>query len=233
MATRGKIWSDKETLELIALWSDDVVQEELEGPRNKDVYQRICAKLHKKGFERNISQCRDKIKKLKKMYRKVVDNNNFTGRKSRKFFEELDAIFRVKPATKPSLEISSETGLPSDLSDNEEDDEETSPLPDSEEIGRDNDDNGHEEGDTSLSSPTSNKSVPSVASSSASISKKKEESKPPSKRKKPVTKLEKSLETVIGRFMEGQKDIESRYMELEEKRMQMELELEKKNGIRN
>ena len=62
MATRGKNWSDKETLELIALWSDDVVQEELEGPKNKDIYQRICAKLHEKGFERNISQCREKIK---------------------------------------------------------------------------------------------------------------------------------------------------------------------------
>ena len=112
-------------------------------------------------------------KKLKKMYRKVVDNNNWKKKKKLQIFEELDAILGVKPATKPSLEISSETGLPSDLSDIEEDDEETSPLPDSEEIGRD-DDNGHEEGDTSLSSPTSNKSVPSVASSSASISKKKQ-----------------------------------------------------------
>ena len=51
MDTGGKNWSYKETLELIALWSDDVVQEELEEPRNKDVYQRICAKLHEKGLK--------------------------------------------------------------------------------------------------------------------------------------------------------------------------------------
>ena len=30
--TAKRNWSDKETLELISLWSDDVVQEELEGP---------------------------------------------------------------------------------------------------------------------------------------------------------------------------------------------------------
>ena len=117
----------------------------------------------------------------------------------------------MKPGTKPSLEIGSETVLLRDLSNNE-DDKGTSPLLDSEEIGRNNDNNGHEEGDTSLSSPTSNKSLPSVASSSTCISKKKEESKPPSKRKKTVTKLDKSLKIVIGKFMEGQKDIESRYM---------------------
>ena len=127
---------------------------------------------------------------MNKIYRKLVDNN-FTERKSCNFFEELYAILGVKPGTKPSLEISSETVLPRDLSNNEEDDKGTSPLLDSEEIGRNNDNNGHKEGDTSLSSPTSNKSLPSVASSSAGISKKKEESKPPSKRKKPVTKLEK------------------------------------------
>ena len=92
-------WSDKETLELIPLWSDDVVQEELEGRRNKDVYQRRCAKLHEKGFERNISQCREKVKKLKKT---VVDNNTVTGRKRKtcKFYEELDRILGVKPAKK-------------------------------------------------------------------------------------------------------------------------------------
>ena len=54
---------------------------------------------------------------MKKIYRKFVDNNNFTGskRKSCKFFEELDIILGVKPVTKPSLEINSETGLQSDL----------------------------------------------------------------------------------------------------------------------
>ena len=164
----------------------------------------------KKGFERKISQCRENIKKLNKIYRKLVDNNNFTERKSCKFFEVLYAILGVKPGTKQSLEISSETVLPRDLSNNE-DDKGTSPLLDSEEIGRNNDNNGHE-GDTSLSSPTSNKSLPSVASSSTCISKKKKESKPPSKRIKTVTKLDKSLKIVIGKFMEGQKDIESRYM---------------------
>ena len=81
-------------------------------------------------------------RKLKIIHRNLVHNNNFTG--------EIDAILGVKPGTKPSLEISSETVLPSDLSNNEEDDKGTSPLLDSEEIGRKNDNNDHE-GDTTLS----------------------------------------------------------------------------------
>ena len=227
---RGKNWSDEETIELISLWSDDVVQEQLEGPRNKDVYQRISAKLLEKGFQRSIAQCREKVKKLKKAYRKVVDNNNFTGRKRKscKFFDELDAILGVKPATKPSLDISSETGLPSDLSDDE--DTAFSPMPTSSNIssgGQSGDNDPVVEDDNSSGPPSS--SSASVSGSSGERKKLNDQkaSKLPSKRKKPATKLEKSLETVIGKFMEGQKEMESRYMELEEKRMKMEMDLEK------
>ena len=41
---------------------------------------------------------------------------NWSDKKLAKLHEkELDAILGVKPATKPSLEISSETGLPCEL----------------------------------------------------------------------------------------------------------------------
>lgn len=48
------------------------------------------------------------------------------------------------------------------------------------------------------------------------------------KRRKPATKLEKSLELVIGKFMDGQRELESKFLELEEKQMMMEMEMEKK-----
>uniref|UniRef100_A0A1X7UK71 Myb/SANT-like DNA-binding domain-containing protein n=1 Tax=Amphimedon queenslandica TaxID=400682 RepID=A0A1X7UK71_AMPQE len=106
-------WTDKETVELICLWSDDIIQEELEGPRNKLVFEKISKSLNNKGYKGTTGQCRDKIKKLKKDYRKVKENNNVTGtkRKTCKFFEELDAILSVKPATSPSICISSEQGI--------------------------------------------------------------------------------------------------------------------------
>lgn len=81
LTSRGKNWSGEETLELLPLWSDDIVQDELEGPRNKDVYERISKVLAEKGFNRSLVQCREKVKKLKKDYRKIADNNNVTGRK--------------------------------------------------------------------------------------------------------------------------------------------------------
>ena len=200
--TAKRNWSDKETLELISLWSDDVVQEELEGPRNKDVYQRICTKLHEKGFERNINQCREKVKKLKKSYRTVSDNNNVTGRKRKscKFYEELDRILGVKPATKPTFEISSEAGLPA--SDSEDSDQEDLPAA-TDQFGTSTDDC-----DTSAGSPQNSK----VATPSPSDGKKRAEAEhtKPSKRRNPKTKLEKSLGVVIDKFMEGQKEIESR-----------------------
>ena len=77
MTTRGKNWSDKK-----------------------------LAKFYEKGFERHISQYKEKVKL--KMYRLQITITLLEEK-------ELDAILGVKPATKPSLEISSETGLPCDL----------------------------------------------------------------------------------------------------------------------
>ena len=74
--------------------------------------------LAEKGFNRSLVQCREKVKKLKKDYRKIVDKNNVTGRKQKfcKFFDELGKILAAKLATKPTLVISPELGL-SDHSD--------------------------------------------------------------------------------------------------------------------
>ena len=70
---RAKNWTDEETAELLAAWSDDVIQEELEGPRNKDVFEKLSQILKSKGFDRSMVQCRERIKKLKKDYRKTAD----------------------------------------------------------------------------------------------------------------------------------------------------------------
>lgn len=224
---RGKNWSDEETAELISIWSDDVIQEGLEGPRNKDIFEKISKNLMKKGHNRSIEQCREKIKKLKKDYRKVIDNNNETGRNRRscKFFEEMDAILGVKPATKPSLTISSESGLPSDSGG--DDDVQLSPVSDSVVndafIKLDNEDVL----DDNEVPPTSSDTSDSVSKKKFKLKAERPTQSKPTKRRKPATRLEKSLELVIGKFMEGQKDMEARYIDLEEKRMKLEVELEK------
>ena len=33
--------TDEETAEIIASWSDDIIQKEFEGPRNKDAFEKL------------------------------------------------------------------------------------------------------------------------------------------------------------------------------------------------
>ena len=65
-------WTDSETFLLLDLWGDETVQALLEGcTRNRHVYERIAGDLEKDGYKRTWSQCRDKLKKLKKRLQKV------------------------------------------------------------------------------------------------------------------------------------------------------------------
>ena len=193
--------------------------------------------LAEKGLNRSLVQCHEKVKKLKKDYRKIVDNNNVTRRKRKscKFFDELDKILAAKPATKPTLVISSELGR-SDHSDDEQF-VGISPISDSLEIGENGSyvlkDNDVTASDNAAQTERCSTSTPSPLGEPNTINKRKNVDvkvvkQPALKRKKRATKLERSLETVIGKVMEGERDTEKRYIELEKKRMAMELELEKR-----
>ncbi len=103
----GTAWSDVEVRALIAVWGESDIQEELDGAvRNKVVFTEISQKLKEEGHTRDTEQCRNKIKSLKRIYREIKDNNKETGRgrKSCKFYHQLDAILGHRPATvSPSL----------------------------------------------------------------------------------------------------------------------------------
>ena len=93
-------------LKLIETWSEDKIQEELDGcKKNKHIYDKIAARMTKAGFARTFDQCRITVKKLRREYRKVKDGNNKTGedRKEWKYFEAIDDILGARPSTKPEL----------------------------------------------------------------------------------------------------------------------------------
>ena len=71
---------------------------------NKVIYDEIARKMREQGYNRDTEQCRNKVKNLKKHYREVKDNNKETGRgrKTCKFFEELDLILGHRLATVPT-----------------------------------------------------------------------------------------------------------------------------------
>ena len=102
-ADRGRNWCDEEVLLLISVWSDDVIQAELEGCHwNQHIFHQMSDELSKHEYERRWEKCKDKIKKFKQEYKEVVDDNTETGRKRKtfRFLKEIDAVLGYRPATK-------------------------------------------------------------------------------------------------------------------------------------
>ena len=84
------------------------MQEQLEGcKRNRSVFEKIAMGMTAAGFQRTASQCRDRIKKLKKDYKKVKDYHSETGRERKqcKYYELLNDILGNKPSIKPAVVI--------------------------------------------------------------------------------------------------------------------------------
>ena len=106
--TCGSRWFNEETKTLISLWGEENIQQQLDGAvRNKTIYEDIAKKMSNYGYKRDWTQCRNKIKNLKKEYRTVKDHNRETGkgRKTCRFFDELDDILGHRPASTPAVVV--------------------------------------------------------------------------------------------------------------------------------
>ena len=79
MAEKGCVWGDVETKVLLEIWSQQHIQKQLQGFRNVNAYAKLVEELKKKGYIRTISQCRKKIKALKKKYKDIVDRARRSG----------------------------------------------------------------------------------------------------------------------------------------------------------
>jgi len=99
-------WTDAETFQLIELWGDQPIQEQLEGcKKNSQVFAKISEQMSEAGYERTLIQCRDKIKKLRGEYRKIKDSHKEMGnnRKKSKFFDKMNEILHNKPSVSPPV----------------------------------------------------------------------------------------------------------------------------------
>ena len=232
---RGRNWTEEEVYELIDVWSDDIIQSQLEGSqRNQHVYKKISQKLQEKGYERTWDQCRQKMKKLRKDYKDVVDNNGETGRKRKtfKYFDEIDAVLGCRPATRPNIIVSSSGGIEEEKDEcsdgNESDDIVLSPVSISNDDLRQLQDLNDQEHTSTDVTPVPS-SVSSAEQETVVKSKEAEKLKVASKRKRvKKTKIEKGLEVIVDKFMAGQQEIETKYLELEEKRIKLEAENERR-----
>ena len=99
-------WPTAEVTALISIWGERAIQSQLDGSvRNKEIYTEIAHKLSDLGYSRDWKQCRCKIKNLKTTYKKIKDHNGVTGngRKTFKFFQQLDEILGHRPASVPEV----------------------------------------------------------------------------------------------------------------------------------
>ena len=77
---RGSTWEDEEVVELINIWADERIQQQLDGcTRKRPIFEKMAKTLAEAGFTRTFSQVREKIKQLKQNYKKIKDNNNKSG----------------------------------------------------------------------------------------------------------------------------------------------------------
>ena len=75
MSKKRDVWSDKETLELLAAWGAEEIQKNLQGVhKNTDIYKKVSEMMKRKGIHRDWTQCRTKFKHLKSTYKKHKDN---------------------------------------------------------------------------------------------------------------------------------------------------------------
>ena len=104
-------WTREETFKLISLWSEHVIQQQLEGcQRNSLVYRKIANDLGEASYTRSLEQCRDKIKKLRGEYKKVHGKREMTGEGQYpewEFFDALDNILGPKHSTEPPTLVKS------------------------------------------------------------------------------------------------------------------------------
>ena len=206
-------WSKSETLKLIEVWGEDNIQEQLEGcHRNREVYMRIARKLNDCGYERSFEQCREKIKKLKKEYRRIKDRLEETGRGRDEevqwsYYDVMDQILGHKPSTVPESVVDSLA-----LTQSRETISESPETPEVDETLFGEDSNADE-----TVAPASTK-----PSDDITLQTKKGNSSTKKKKRSRGDQFELVMNGVMKELVSAQERNEERHLELEEKRMKME-----------
>ncbi|KAM9149035.1 uncharacterized protein ACDP82_006197 [Pangshura tecta] len=111
---RAPAWTDREVLDLIAVWGVESVLSELHSQkRNAKIYEKISKAMTERGYSRDATQCRMKIKELRQGYQKTKVANGRSGSQPQtcRFYEALHSILGAAATTTPPLTVDSEDGI--------------------------------------------------------------------------------------------------------------------------
>ncbi|XP_071796114.1 uncharacterized protein [Asterias amurensis] len=101
---RGKVWSDVELGTFLDIWASQEIQNKLDGTvRNKAVFLDLTAMMNERGFTRTSKELQNKIKNLKRDYKKTIDHNKRSGvnLKTLPHMDKLDNIIGGRQRVEP------------------------------------------------------------------------------------------------------------------------------------
>ena len=129
----GRVWTDAEYGTFLDIWMTQEIQSKLDGTvRNNAVFNLISESMAKEGYDRTSKEIKNKMKNVKRIYKKVSDHNKRSGvqRKELQFQDKLDIILGDRPSSAP---VATFVSMP-EAEDGDEDDEDMLEV-DVEELG--------------------------------------------------------------------------------------------------
>ena len=90
---------------MLSIWGENGVEEKLENPKanNTSINRTVSAEMTDQGYERTPEECKIRMLTLKRFCRQWKGNmkKSGKGRKTCKYFEELDTLLGTRPASRP------------------------------------------------------------------------------------------------------------------------------------
>ncbi|KAM7178005.1 uncharacterized protein RBU57_001817 isoform 1-T3 [Macrochelys suwanniensis] len=111
---RAPAWTDREVLDLIAVWGDESVLSELRSKRwNTKIYEKISQAMTERGYSRDATQCHVKIKELRQAYQKTKESNGRSRSQPQtcRFYEALHSILGGATTATPPVSVDSDDGV--------------------------------------------------------------------------------------------------------------------------
>ncbi|EMP42585.1 hypothetical protein UY3_00148 [Chelonia mydas] len=129
---RAPAWTERGTLDRIAVWGEESVQAELRSKRrNANIYAKIAQGMVQRGYNRDTQKCHMKVKELRQAYQKTKEANGRSRSEPHTccFYDQLHGILGGDPTTTPPLSVDTCKGGVScnreeDFVDEEEEEEE-------------------------------------------------------------------------------------------------------------